>query len=123
MLPPFNEEGVLPEGIHDSTLEEVEKRFGRFQNSDRRPILFARFQQFFAEAKASRVIEEFLLDGSFVTTKPDPNDIDFVVVVSRSRDFVADLLPSEYNVLSKRRVRNRLGFDIVLARARTEEVT
>jgi hypothetical protein len=68
-------------------------------------------------------VREILLNGSFVTAKADPNDVDFVVVVVAGHDFAADLEPNEYNVLSKRRVRRRFGFDIVLARAGTEEVT
>jgi hypothetical protein len=123
MLPPLNEHGLLPEGIHDGTFEEVETCFALFQQSDRRPLLWAKFREFFRLAKASRLVDELLLDGSFVTAKPDPNDIDFVVDVSATHDFAADLSPDEYNLLSKRRVRLRFGFDIVLARAGTDDVT
>jgi hypothetical protein len=31
MLAPFNQDGLLPEGIHDCTLEELHSRFGGFQ--------------------------------------------------------------------------------------------
>jgi len=41
-IPPFNEHGWLPDGIHDCTLEEVAERCGTFQSSDRRPELYAR---------------------------------------------------------------------------------
>jgi hypothetical protein len=68
-------------------------------------------------------VDAVLVDGSFVTAEPTPNDIDLVLVVSANHDFSVDMLPSEYNVLSKRRVNQRFGFDIVLARANTDEVT
>jgi hypothetical protein len=31
---------LLPEGIHDCTLDEIGARFGRFQTTDRRVHLF-----------------------------------------------------------------------------------
>lgn len=62
-----------------------------------------------------------LVDGSFVTAKADPNDIDLVLVVSADHDLSADFQPNEYNVLSKRRVNRRFGFDLLVARAESEE--
>jgi len=40
-IPDLNEDGLLPEGIHEASLEEVRERFGRFQRTDRRPDLFS----------------------------------------------------------------------------------
>ena len=121
MIPPLNEHGCLPEGIHDCTMDEAAARFGEFQISDRRPRLWVRFTEFMGEVKACDLMEAVLLDGSFVTAKPDPNDIDLVLVVSANYDFSADFQPSEYNVLSKRRVNRRFGFDLLVARADSEE--
>jgi hypothetical protein len=67
------------------------------------------------------LLEAVLVDGSFVTATPEPNDIDIVVVVSANHDLAADFQPSEYNVLSKRRVNRRFGFDLLVARAGSEE--
>ena len=39
----------------------------------------------------------------------------------RSHDFSMEFQPSEYNVLSKRRVHRRFGFDLLVARADSEE--
>ncbi len=61
------------------------------------------------------------LGGSFVTDKPDPNDIDLILVVPAAHDFAADLTPAEYNVLSKRRVVSRFRIDVLVARAGSEE--
>jgi len=80
-IPVFEPSGLLPAGLHDCTFEEVETRFGSFQGSDRRPQLWANFKVFFQEAKASGLVETLLLDGSFVTSEPAPNDIDIVIVV------------------------------------------
>lgn len=120
-IPSLDSEGFLPTGVHDCTLEEIGARFGAFQGSDRRPELFARLKAFIAEAKASAIIESVLVDGSFVTAKLEPNDIDLILLVNRSHDFTLDLSPREYNVLSKRRVFRRYAFDIVVASTDSEQ--
>ena len=81
MLPPFNEYGLLPGGIHDCTIEEAEVRFGRFQESDRRPQLWAQFREFFREVQAASLIAAILLNGSFVTDAFEANDVDCVLLI------------------------------------------
>ncbi len=120
-IPPLNEHGWLPDGMHDCTLEEAAARFGGFQHSDRRPTLWARFVEFAREAKACGLIEAIIMDGSFVTAQPSPNDIDLILVMPSGHDFSADFRPSEYNIVSKRRVNQRFGFDLLVARADSEE--
>lgn len=121
-IPPFNEHGWLPDGIHDCTLEEAAGQFGAFQSSDRRPELWARFVEFVREAKACGLVDAVLMDGSFVTAEPAPNDIDLVLVVSANHDFSADLPLVHYNLLAQRRVRRRFGFDIVVAKNDSENL-
>ncbi len=120
-IPASNPDGLLPIGIHDCTLDELKARFGAFQSNDQRPRLFARLQGFLAEVRAAGFVRSVLVDGSFVTSKPAPNEIDLILVVASDHDVSADLLPSRYNVLSKNRVRKRLGFDIVAVREGTSE--
>src|SRR5262245_43373646 len=120
-IPAFDEQGWLPEGIHDCTLEEAAARFGGFQRSDRRPQLWARFLEFVREARACGLLNAIVVNGSFVSATSTPNDIDLVLVVSADHDFSVDFNPSEYNVLSKRRVHQRFGFDLLVARADSEE--
>ena len=71
----------------------------------------------------SGLIEALLMDGSFVTAEPNPNDIDLVIVVADEHDFRADLPPASYNVLAQQRVRRRFGFDIVVVKNGTEDLT
>ena len=79
--------------------------------------------EFIGEAKTfGGLIEALLLDGSFVTTNPNPNDIDMIVVVSAICDFAMELQPMHYNLLSQRRVRSRFGFDIVVVRQGSENL-
>ena len=63
-----------------------------------------------------------MIDGSFVTAEPEPNDIDLIVIIQGDYDFAVDLLPSQYNVVSKTRVRKRFGFDLVAVRENTAEL-
>ena len=115
-IPKAEASGLLPAGIHHCTLADIKERFGSFQRSDRRVKLFANLEKFVAEAKQSEIVRALVLNGSFVTAEPVPNDIDLIVVVSGDHDFSEDLSPAEYNVLSKQRVRRRFEFDVLVAR-------
>jgi hypothetical protein len=119
-IPLFNEQGMLPEGIHDCTLEEFRDRFGQFQSNDRRPRLFHGLQQFLLDLRRLGPII-VLVNGSFVTASLAPNDVDLIVVLPENWDFRAELTPDTYNLLSKKRVRNQRGFDILVASENTRE--
>ena len=66
-------------------------------------------------------MQGLLIDGSFVTAKSDPNDIDLVIVLPLARDVGADLRPAQYALVSKKSVQKRYGFDIVAVRENTLE--
>jgi len=114
-IPPLNADGLLPAGIFDCSLDEMKARFGSFQESDRRPHLFQRLTELVATLQRSRLFEALLIDGSFVTAKPAPNDIDLVAVLRPGHDFERDLPMSEYALVSRTLLRRRFGFDVVLA--------
>jgi hypothetical protein len=120
-IPSFDKHGFLPAGVYDCTLDEIKGRFGRFELNDRRPALFERLSDFVREAGATGFVRFLLVDGSFVTARLDPNDIDLVVVLLRNHDLTAELLPGQYNVVSRRRVQRRYGFDIVSVREESVE--
>jgi hypothetical protein len=120
-IPALEERGFLPVGIHDCALVEVKAVFGCFRGSDQRPRLFSKLEAFLSEVANSSLIVAVLLDGSFVTAKPDPNDIDLLVVVPSGHDFSADLSTSDYNLLSKNRARRLFGFDVLVAAEDSEQ--
>jgi hypothetical protein len=120
-IPPLDQHGLLSAGIHDCTLDELKDRFGAFQISDQRPKLFQKFLVFVTEAQAARFARCLLIDGSFVTAKANPNDIDLVLVLPLTHDLTSDLSPAQYNLVSKRSVQKRYGFDIVAVRENTVE--
>ena len=76
MIPPLVDIGslweVLPPGIHDAGLGEVENRFA---TNDHRRRLFDGFRRA-AEALRGAGCRTIYLDGSFVTGKPNPGDFD-----------------------------------------------
>lgn len=120
-IPPLDQHGFLSVGVHDCTLDELKGRFASFQISDQRPKLFQKFLTLVAEAQAARFARFLLIEGSFVTAKPDPNDVDLVLVLPLTHELKADLPPAQYNLVSKRRVQRRFGFDIVAVRENTVE--
>jgi hypothetical protein len=114
-IPSLNDAGLLPPGVHDCTLDKPRQRFGVFQTTDRRPKLFDKLQQLVQAAWATGLVAEIVIDGSFVTAKPDPNDIDLILVLNKRHDFSAELRPFAYNVLSTRQARKIYGFDLLVA--------
>ncbi len=78
MIPTLTEIGspapwaVLPPGVHDATLSEIEARFA---TTPHRRWLFAGFVRA-AEALSAARCGTLYLDGSFVTDKPHPEDFD-----------------------------------------------
>jgi Family of unknown function (DUF6932) len=120
-IPTLDRRGLLPMGLHPCTLEEIREEFGGFQGSDIRPRLFEALRSYVAEARSSAVVAWLVVDGSFVTGKQAPGDIDLLVVLPSDHDFSGMLRPAAYNVVSRRRVRKSHGFDILVAAERTPE--
>ncbi|MEO7730958.1 MAG: hypothetical protein ABIY55_08315 [Kofleriaceae bacterium] len=80
-IPALTSDGLLPEGIHAAALPEIEERFGS-QNA-RRVELFGKLTSFSTLARSFQLFSTMIVDGSFVTDKPDPGDIDVVLVAAR----------------------------------------
>jgi hypothetical protein len=101
MIPELRD-GVLPEGIHLCTLEEVKEIFGQFRGSDRRPQLTERLTRYVQDARSSGVVSAIVIDGSYVTAKEKPGDIDLIVALRPGLDLTTEMRPMEYNIQSKR---------------------
>ncbi|HLG18094.1 MAG TPA: hypothetical protein VJH03_26870 [Blastocatellia bacterium] len=114
MIPEL-EDGVLPEGIYSCTVDEVEQVFGRFSRSDRRPPLTEKLRQYIFDARLAGIASALVIDGSYITAKQEPGDIDMVLALRPDLDLSAELRPMEYNVQSKRMVKRLYGFDVLLA--------
>ena len=90
MIPPFNDDGYLPRGIHLSTLEEIDARFGQESEVRRVEMQSIRWLVDLAwRAGARRIV----INGSFVTDNYEPNDVDCVLLIGPDfpRDAAAEL--------------------------------
>lgn len=122
-IPGLDGDGFLPVGVHECSLDELQSRFGRFQRSDCRLKLYAKLAAYLRDIRSAGLALWVVVDGSFVTGKDEPGDIDLVLVLPKEHDFRADLRPFEYNVLSRRMVRKRYAFDVLVARENSPEFT
>jgi hypothetical protein len=78
-LPGFNNDGDLPPGVHRASLSDVLERFG--QGSIRRRAVADRLQRIYHLAASTGMVARFVVFGSFVTAKADPNDVDIVLLM------------------------------------------
>lgn len=115
-IPELNENGLLPEGVYDCKLAEIGARFGRFQKTDRRVQLFAKLCALVEEEQRAGIAIELFIDGSCVTDKAAPGDIDLIIVVPAEYRSGGDLPPFRYNAISKQHLRQRYQFDVFVAR-------
>lgn len=72
MIPPFDESGKLPRGIHQATWREFVERYG---TSDRRRELLEGLRRALVSLREARCLRAYI-DGSFVTAKKRPGDFD-----------------------------------------------
>ena len=72
MIPPLNDDGLLPVGIHRATWAEVEAMYGT--SVCRRTLADGARQA--AENLKAAGCKTLYLDGSFVTSKERPSDFD-----------------------------------------------
>jgi hypothetical protein len=89
MIPAFNYEGYLPPGIHPATLDEIAARFG--QESELRRVQMESLRWLVGLATRAGV-SRIVVNGSFVTDKLEPNDVDCVLLVGPGvpRDVAAE---------------------------------
>jgi hypothetical protein len=75
----FNLNGYLDPGIHNAELPDIEEHLVKgFPTSITRPRIIEGYKQHRAELQALNIEFEQFVDGSFVSTKNDPSDIDLV---------------------------------------------
>jgi hypothetical protein len=90
MIPDFNDDGYLPPGVHHATLEEITARFGQEPEIRRAQ---AESLGWLLELAKRVGVRRLVVDGSYVTEKWEPNDVDCVLLpaVDFPRDRVAEL--------------------------------
>ena len=80
-IPTLDEHGLLPAGVHDSTLAEIEAAFAWNPHRQR---LYREFAACLEHELRPRFSAPVYVDGSFVTDAESPNDIDVVINVNQA---------------------------------------
>ncbi len=78
-LPEFNENGDLPVGVHCASIVDVIDRFG--MGSARRKLVAKRLERIYQLASETGHLARFVVFGSFVTDKHEPNDVDVFMIM------------------------------------------
>jgi predicted nucleotidyltransferase len=104
-LPSFDENGDLPLGIHCATLFETLKHFGT--ESRQRQIIATRLERIYRLALSTGEVSRFVVFGSFITAKEEPNDVDVFLLMEDAFDLAkltgeAHLLFSNHAVAQAR---------------------
>lgn len=81
-IPPFNNDGNLPEGVHECSEASLEQVFvSGFPETSVRSKLFSGFKSLRTLARNVSPPATQWVDGSFVTAKQEPDDIDVLSFV------------------------------------------
>jgi hypothetical protein len=115
MIPPFDDTGDLPLGLHTTTWSEFQARFCRFVQSDRRLTLCQHLEQLVEDARASGIVTRILVGGSMVRATAEPNDFDCIVVLQATTQYEA-LRPDQLQIADAGIARVRYQGDIFVAR-------
>ncbi len=107
-IPPFRSDGYLPSGVHVGSEAEALFRFG--SGSRRRRQLAPRLRRWVELGRRIGAVR-LLLDGSFVTSKPNPGDLDAVMQ-----------LPSDFREQAERDVDAALELEAMLLTRQPEEL-
>ena len=75
-IPGLNQNGLLPRGVHDCTLDEIA---GSFARNPHRKRLFQNLVACLEQEIRPVFVHPIFVDGSFVTDKDEPEDIDIVL--------------------------------------------
>lgn len=96
----FDTTGRLPAGLHNYNVDEFLSQFVEgFPTSLRRKPIFDSMVDFFKELLSTGLPYELWIDGSFATTKINPNDADIVVFLQLPQYFT---LAPQFNTLRNR---------------------
>lgn len=83
-LPELTDAGELPIGVHRASLRETLEQFA--VGSRQRIAVGERLERIYQVADATGHLARFVVFGSFVTDKPEPNDVDVFLVMDDAFD-------------------------------------
>jgi hypothetical protein len=115
-LPTFNGAGDLPAGVHLTSLQEVIARFG--EGTLQRVVVASRLTRIHSIAMGTGQVRRFIVFGSFVTSKLDPNDVDVFLLMEDSFS-VSSLVGEARLLFDHAAAESRFGASIFWLRRQT----
>ena len=94
-VPEMTDSGELPLGVHPASLQDTLDRFAA--GHAQRIAVGERLERIYQVASSTGHLARFVVYGSFVTDKPQPNDIDAFLVMDD--EFDGDKLEGESTLL------------------------
>jgi hypothetical protein len=104
----FNGSGDLPEGVHPATLEDVVRHF---TTTNRRAAIVQRLERIIELANSTGHVARFIIFGSFITAKLEPNDVDIFLLMDDSFE-VRQVSPEARLVFDHAVAQNLLGASV-----------
>lgn len=80
-IPEFDDRNLLPEGFYYPTLEEFKNRFVTVENTEKRVGLFEKYKKFCIKCLDTNALKCHFVNGSYVTRKLKPGDIDLLIIL------------------------------------------
>ena len=108
-IPNLNNKGELPGGEHEATLQEINSVYGA--SNERRKILMRGLHQA-AQNFSLAGVKKIWVNGSFITDKAEPNDIDGCWEYTASVD-IQKLDPVFLN--SRQMMKDKYGLDFFIS--------
>jgi hypothetical protein len=110
-IPSLTTAGLLPAGIHLATLQEVEIAFG--SQTEMRARLYVKLGSFLEWVRSFQLFTSIVIDGSFVSDKPDPGDIDAILILPAPQ-LKRLLFRADYAELANTKVKERFAVDLFI---------
>lgn len=114
-IPDFEAAGILPTGIHNCDLKEVAEKF---VYNKRRDDIWNKFKFFINQVIKVPEISVAYVDGSFVTDKAVPSDVDLILEFATASD-LANVKVRLPDLMNRREVKANHKVDL-LFRLETE---
>jgi len=111
MVIPKLTDDYLPPGIYDCDIEEVNATFG---TNNQRLHLLNNLIEYIKDARNQGISGEVIINGSFVTSKEDPDDIDIILVLD-DYNITGPLNMDECNLLSCEYTSTEYDLDVLVA--------
>jgi hypothetical protein len=120
MLPEFNEEGFLREGVYLASEAEIRHRFAT--TSARRKWLGVKLQELLSAAKSTGHLRRAFIWGSYLTSKESPNDLDVLIVMDDEFE-LATIEPGALPLFHHAEAKVRFNADVFWTKAGIGEST